>query len=864
MKHLSLFIIFIFFTTFLQAEYLRSIRVGSFKTMNDAQSALGKLKSFASSHENLVSLQDEWEFKYKARKSGKYYITLIEPFTNRQVLQESLDTLRLEYKDVYVTRLKSIFKDKAKIIPKTESFKVEKIEEKEYITKEIQEIQRMIEKDVEVFENAVAKPVQVKISKPISELPIESNSFLYKLLFLLSLVVIGILLGVVFLLKREKEEYSNTHIITNAKLDQLNTQMQEKEKFLAHTSHELRTPMTSIIGLTHLVLESKLSSVQKDYIQIIQSSSENLLNIINDILDISKINAGELQIEKAEFNINDILEYVLNTISIQAKNNHINISMNIQNDVPSRIVGDSLRLGQVLINLLSNSVKFTKDGDVTLNVQKIATYGDSLTLEFSVSDTGIGMSEIQVEHIFEVYSQADKTISRKFGGTGLGLAISKQLVEMMNGKINVRSEKGVGTTFTFSITFKIKDSDNKRQYRLPSSTLLNKRVLIVESSNKSVISLIRTLGYFNYKTHSIPSFEEAVLEENIEFDIVIINQVKLTKFAINKLKEMQNIKRYKIVVLSELYSGISSNSLKELKIDAYLKTPFTQQNILNMIVELYVTKKTSSSNKKGTNKDKLKNIGAKKILVAEDNEVNHKVIKGLLADTKIELTFVTDGYQVLEKLKEKQNFNLILMDINMPKLDGYQTTLEIRKNESYNKIPILALTADVTDDAIAKSFSLGMQGHIAKPIIIDLFYKKIYDILKKPIIENSLSSPKKILNKSNNELEELSASIGLKRCNDDKDFYKSILKDFKVRYANSASTIEQLCLDSDFKQARKLAVDIKDISLSIGAYNLCESASMMEYEFEKGSRSNWKKLIGFYSISLNKLFKDLDNYLKQD
>jgi len=568
---------------------------------------------------------------------------------------------------------------------------------------------------------------------PLDALPtITDNNSAADIWFILFIIIFFLFLGVLrllFIAKKENKIHLDNNIKNNEILSQLNTEMQIKEEFLCHTSHELRTPMTSIIGLTKLVLDGDLSSIQKDYIQKIETSSNNLLNIVNDILDISKIQAGELKIEQREFNINDILDYVISIISMQAKNNNIKILMNVDTDVPSRIVGDSLRLGQVLINMLANSVKFTKDGEVSLNVKKLSSSGDSISLKFIVSDTGIGMTQTQVNTIFKSYTQANESTSRKFGGTGLGLAISKKLIEMMGGSIKVESKKDVGTSFIFDIEFLLRDPQNKRQYRLPSANLLNKNILIVDSSNKNLISLMQGLGYFNYKTQSIPSFEEGTLENDKIFDIIIIEQSKLTKSAIEIVKNIKIKNETKIVVLSELYSVINNDILNDLNIDAYLKTPFTQQNLLNLVGELYAPTKHNTRIIKKHPKDKLMQMSGKKILVAEDNELNHKLIKGLLDKTGIELTFVLDGEEVLELIDKGIEFDLILMDINMPKMGGHEATREIRKNSKYNNLPILALTADAMDESIEEALSSGMQGHLSKPIIIDIFYKKIFDAL---------------------------------------------------------------------------------------------------------------------------------------
>jgi signal transduction histidine kinase/CheY-like chemotaxis protein len=886
MKLLIISMLFIF--TVADASYVRSIRLQSFSTKNDALKAKKIFSKYATSDKTLSNLQENFNFDYKIIKVGKYYMLSIEPVTNKDAVQDILQIVHKKFPDAYPRKIKPLKHTNQKIIKKIPPPSKEKIEKitLEEVTeivekpKEDKKIQKnesiqIVNKTLDNYEIDDTKKTSNTINKKIKKQEPEQKHTkeqkqkskkdipygqisLYLLggFFLLILILIRFL----FKIKKEKDTYIHKDLINTEKLNHLKHELQNKDKVLSNATHELRTPMTAIMGLTHIVLESELPKQQKEYIQKIENSAENMLRIINDILDISKIQAGKLKIEKAEFNINDILEYVLNTISIKAKNNHISILMNIDNDVPSHLVGDSFRLGQVLINLLSNSVKFTKDGEVSLKVKKISNHGDNIKLNFIVSDTGIGMSESQLQNLFQSYHQAEVSTTREYGGTGLGLSISKHLVEMMGGNIKVTSQKDVGTTFTFSVNFKLKDSQNKRQYRLPSASLLNKSILIVDESSRNVISLIGYLGYFNYKTHTIPSFEKAILKYDIKPDIIIINQANLTNIAVKKIKDLQKQHNSKVVVLSEFYSVISNKSLQGLKIDAYLKTPFTQQNILNMITELYVSKNLDNRSRKKKTKEKLKELNGKKILIAEDNELNHKVISGLLSHTDIELTFVKNGREAIELLNSGIKFDMILMDINMPILGGYEATEQIRQNQKYNQIPIIALSADVTDVAIKKAISSGMQGHISKPIMVDTFYKKIFDTLKRPLKhkENQAIDKKQ---RATSEFEELSISIGLDRCDNDENFYKLILQDFKKMYANSAQELKKLCKDMKFKEARHMAMDIKDVALNIGAYNLCESAATMEYEFEKASRSNWQELIRLYHQNITKLFQDIDRYL---
>jgi len=854
-KLLKIFTLLLFITT-LNAQYLRTIRIGSFVQEDDAQTSLIKIKKFIQKHENIILLENNYDFEFAVRQSGKHFITYAEPFRDKEVLQEVLDTLRLEYDDIYVTKLK----------PKEIEVAL-KPKEMEVILKpkviEV-EVKKELVLPTPLVQETAPKKVEVKIEEKIVPLEIKKSEITYnnlwKYLFFILFIVFLYLVRLLMVAKKERDTSIAKEIITQGKLSQTILEVKKKEKFLSYASHELRTPMTAIIGLTHLVLENDLNKSQQDYVQKIEVSAQHLLNIVNDILDISKLEEAEIKIEKAEFNINDIVENTINIVAMQAKNNNVNITLDIEEDVPSLVVGDSLRLGQILINLLSNSVKFTKDGEVGLTVKKLASFGESVTLDFVISDTGIGMTPDQVRSIFETYSQADDSTSRKYGGTGLGLAISKQLVELMNGKIKVSSKKEVGSTFSFYVDFHLKDAENKRQYRLPSSKLLNKRVLIVESATHNVVLLSKYMTYFNYKVNAIPSFDGVVFDKETQYDIVIVNYSNLTKSALSFIRDMQNKHKFKIVVLKELYDTSHNKVENNLIIDSYLKIPFTQQNVLNMIVELYVTKNLNSKSSKINIKSKLKEISEKRVLVVEDNELNHKVISGLLSDTNISLTFAVDGQEAVDLVLSKPDFDLVLMDINMPIMNGYEATKEIRKHKEHKGLPILALTADAMEESIEKALSSGMQGYITKPIIIDIFYKKILDIFNAPKVKiNNIKSIEAIHSEG---YEELSIEVGLGRCDNDKEFYRSILKDFKIMYTNSALTLEELCKEGRFKEARIKAMDMKDVSLNIGAYNLCEHAATMEYEFEKGERSHWDTLIELYTSSLEKLFKDIDKYIK--
>jgi signal transduction histidine kinase/CheY-like chemotaxis protein len=385
--------------------------------------------------------------------------------------------------------------------------------------------------------------------------------------------------------KAQKKEKDILKSAYENKLLDMQNEVKEKSNFLATISHEIRTPMNAIIGLSHIMLnESELSSHQLDYIGKINRSSKMLLGIINDTLDYSKIEAGKLNLENIEFDINMVLEHVADMIGLKAQEKELDLVFDVDHNVPSHFIGDPLRISQILLNLLSNAVKFTDSGSVILKVSRLDDAKKS-TIQFEVSDTGIGLTDEQINNLFQSYSQAEDSTSRTYGGTGLGLMISKQLAELMNGHIWIESEYGKSTTFFVSIVLDVNERDQRRSYHLPSKELMQKRVLIIDSHIKSSISLSHMLGYYHMPIQCVNSIEHArELLIKDSFDIIYIDE----KLNISDDIEMfQKNSIPKIVLVQERKYESHMHSYSGLKIDTYLTKPFNQQMVFDTILRLY-------------------------------------------------------------------------------------------------------------------------------------------------------------------------------------------------------------------------------------------------------------------------------------
>ena len=773
------FILLFVITNLLSAQYVRSIRIGTYPDEASAKTALKHLQKYAKSNTVITKLQKEYGFILKERVSGKYHITLAEPFYNKKVIHKVLKELRLKYPDAYIGKYYSpeALQTKKTSSPKT----AEKIEEK--LSKKIEDIplavikQKPFDDEVKVvakesgvmhveksqkaeetsisYEKIPQKTTSKKVTKePIvkakkveapkrvekaninqialkKEVSKESNGQL--IAFALGFVpLLLILFFVVRYFQKRLEKENVQKMMLQEQLEQVNNKLKNKDKIFSHTSHELRNPMSAIIGLSQLLLEESMPQKQKDYVKKIEDAAKYLLEIINDILDLSKMEAGALKIEQKEFNLNHVLKHVVNIISVAARENGTHVELNVEHDVPPYIVGDALRLTQVLINLLNNAVKFTKNGIVILSIKKLEDHGNKLKLEFRIEDNGIGMTPNQLKKVFASYAQASASTAREFGGTGLGLSIVKELVEIMDGDIHVESKKQHGTTFIIHLKFHNFKANNKRFYRLPSKDFLNKKVLVVERSERNIQKIKNSFSYFNYTVHTIPSLNHVVLDEGMKFDIVVINKDIVDEKLINIIKKMKVKDKTKFILFSDSVLDVDKALLDKLEINEYLSRPFTQEDLLNVLKNVCTQKeqKTKVSKEDANNKEKLKTLGNKKILIAEDNKLNCKVLRSILSDTELELSFVEDGQAALDEvMQSRKPFDLIILDINMPKLNGYEVAKEIRKLARYNDTPILALTADVMQEAVDKSYAAGMQGHIAKPIIVNDFYKTLYDVL---------------------------------------------------------------------------------------------------------------------------------------
>ena len=505
-----------------------------------------------------------------------------------------------------------------------------------------------------------------------------------------------------------------------------------KSDFLARMSHEIRTPMNAIIGMSQLALMTKLTPKQHDYIGKVESSALALLRIINDILDFSKIEAGKMSIELVDFNLEVVLEDLSNLITFEAEEKGTEIMFSMENGTPFSLIGDPLRLGQILSNLTSNAIKFTKDGEIVISINVISKDEEKVELKFSVKDSGVGLSEEQKGKLFQSFSQADGSTTRKYGGTGLGLVICKRLVEMMGGEIWVDSEPDKGSTFIFTALFGRQKKEKRRIFK-PSIELKGIRVLVVDDNSASREILKKALESFTFKVTNVASGEEALTELEINannkksqpYELVLMdwkmpgmNGIETTK----RIKSDPNIPQPPTVIMVTAYGREEIRKQAEsVDIDGFLVKPVTHSLLFDAIMDAFGKNRGSRSRsiKYGVNEIReIGNIKGAKVLLAEDNEINQQVATELLEKAGLSVTIANNGKEAI-KAVEGSVFDLVLMDVQMPEMDGLEATGCIRKNPRFSNLPIVAMTAQAMTGDREKCIDAGMDDYITKPVDVN-------------------------------------------------------------------------------------------------------------------------------------------------